>query len=55
MKTRHLTHEQAYIKAVCRAQREAIGFQPAITQRNRKKYDRSSAKRQERELVEMYL
>lgn len=43
---KHLTHEQAYVKAVCRAQREAIGFEPPVIQRNRKKYSRSDSKRE---------
>lgn len=41
-----LTPEQAYVKAICKAQREAIGFQPAVTHRNRKKYRRVDAKRE---------
>lgn len=44
-KKKTLTHEQAYVKAICRAQREAVGFQPSVIQRNRKKYRRADEKR----------
>lgn len=40
-----LTPELAYVKAICKVQREMIGFQPAVTYRNRRKYRRVDAKR----------
>lgn len=50
-KKRTLTHEQAYIKAICRTQRETVGFQPAVTQRNRRKYSRADSKRELQDIL----
>lgn len=48
---KQLSDEMAYIKTICRVQREEIGFQPTLTHRNHKKYNRAESKRELREAL----
>lgn len=38
--------ERDYVKTICRVQRETVGFQPTVTFRNRKRYERARARRE---------
>lgn len=48
---KQLSDEMSYIKTICRVQREEIGFQPTLTHRNHKKYNRAESKREVREAL----
>lgn len=48
---KQLSSEMSYIKTICRVQREEIGFQPTLTHRNHKKYNRAESKREMREAL----
>ena len=45
-KKKRSSFERDYVKTICRVQRETVGFQPPVTFRNRKRYDRARARRE---------